>query len=118
MASVMSEIEQFKFDEYILQQAEEQYNRKCNSEIMLTPVELQQLKVHHATTNLVALNSKLAAVVNELDTVHIGLDKLNVQEAERVEDLYVLPPAPGSRQFQVNPKSHQYLINLAYFSCV
>ena len=115
MTEVMSEIEQFKLDEYILQQAEEHYNGNSNSEMILTPEELNQLRVHHATTNLVALNSKLAAVVSELDTVHIGLDELNVQDTERVEDLYLLPPAPGSRQFQVNSTARRYFKRIADF---
>ena len=104
MVTVMSEIEQFKLDDHILRQAEAQLNGKNDSGIMLLPEELHQLKSHHATTNLVALNTKLAAIANELDTVHIRLDTLNIPDTERPEDLYVLPPGHGRREFQVNTK--------------
>lgn len=102
IGNVVAEIEKFKLDEYILKQAEEGRKGRANTEFMLSNEELDELRTHHATTNLVALKSKLEAAKKELDVVHGTLENLNASHTKRIEDQYLLPPAPGTKDFQVS----------------
>ena len=59
IGSVVAEIEKFKLDEHILQQAEESLAGKSKTELILSYDEVEQLRKNHNTTNIVALNSKM-----------------------------------------------------------
>ena len=97
-----AEIEKYKLDEYILKNAEDRRASKSNAKFTLTNEEFEALKKKHTATNMVALNSKLNATKNELDEVLGELESLNANVAERMEDQYILPPSPGSKDFKVS----------------
>ena len=102
IASVISEIEKFKLDEYILKNAEDRKKGKSSTKFVLSNEEFEALKKKHTATNMVALNSKLNAAKNELEEVLGELKSLNAPVTERIEDQYILPPSPGSKDFKVS----------------
>ena len=101
IASVIAEIEKFKLDEYILKNAEDRKESKPSIEFMLSNEEFEILKKKQTATNMVALKSKLNAAKNELEEVLGELETLNAPVTERIEDQYILPPSPGSKDFKV-----------------
>ena len=96
IAGVVSEIEKFKLDEHIINKAEAN-----KSEDLMSKEELEVLKVNHAATNMVQLNSRLNSAKKELDEVMESLESLNDPNIKRIEDQYLLPPSPGSKDFKV-----------------
>ena len=101
IGSVVAEIEKFKLDEHILQQAEESLGGKSKTELILSYDEVEQLRKNHNTTNMVALNSKLEAAKSELDQILSELELLEAPIINRIEDQYILPPTPGAKDFKV-----------------
>jgi len=96
IAGVVSEIEKFKLDEHIIKKAEAN-----KSEDLMSKEELEVLKVNHAATNMVQLNSRLNSAKKELDDVMESLEALNDPNIKRIEDQYLLPPSPGSKDFKI-----------------
>ena len=99
---MVAEIEKFKLDEYILKKADDRKEGKSSTEFMLSNEEFEALKKKHTATNMVALNSKLKTAKNELEEVLGELESLNAPVAKRIEDQYILPPTPGTKDFKVS----------------
>ena len=98
---VVGEIEKFKLDELILKNVEERKQGKQNTNFVLSYEELEEIKANHATTNMVQLNSKLDSAKKELDYVLEKLESFNAPFAKSIEDQYILPPSPGTKDFKV-----------------
>ena len=113
IANVVAEIEKFKLEEHMLQQEEERRKGNSNTAFMLSKEELDELKTTHATTNSVALNSKLDAAKKELDGVLFALEIMNAPHIKRIEDEYLLPPSPGLKDFQVGVKLELILVHIS-----
>jgi len=100
IASFVAEIEKFKLEEHIIMKSIEKKEGKSTYEVMLSNEEFEELMTKHKATNMVALNSKLNSAKNELEEVLGELETLNAPVAERIEDLYILPPTPSSKDFK------------------
>ena len=98
IAAVVADIEKFKLDEHIIEKAETN-----KSENMLSKEELAELKVNHASTNMVQLNSKLNSAKKELDEVLESLEALNDPNIKKIQDQFLLPPSAGVKDFKVIP---------------